>query len=480
MNAEDWLGDVDEEELKTKKKLAIVMAGENLDSPASMFGHTFLVAYNGDLPEPDDIVVEYLADTSSNEYNPVSALILKVPGRFTFSRYFYKYKQNDLENRDLVFYEVDMKKVDMEKIIQKIKESKTKSDSYNFITRNCSYYVFRLLINDDSNPLITIPIRSIDQLKQKSIIKYTRYIVSTQKLLEYSFKNLSETEKDTIDNVLNGHSCGESCNTNANLKNILGLALNYQIPREYSLEIRKHLNQEKKKYPYSEKELKTNIPENQTDPSANLKISSLQLLYNNNNSLLFTFTPAYKSIFFVNNQPIGTSQVESLRTQMAIFKDKVKITEFNLFRMEAMIAGGHFSKGIVRYVDFSYYDWSVFHKGKNEAVARVGFGYTKKIFESLQITAMPYLGGRVYDMPKERVAAFDSGMRFYLHQSIYDLFHIKIIYNYDFSNVLGFNQRLSLESMIMNDSPLNLVCNMTIVNDKEKSKSINLGLSFFF
>ncbi len=478
--AKDWLGEVSISELQKKTKLSIVLAGENLDSPASMFGHTFLVAYDGDYPKPNDIVIEYLADTSDNQYDTISALLYKVPGKFSLSRYFFKIKQNDLEDRDLIVYDVDMSSIQISNVIQKIKTFSPAENQYNFISRNCSYYLLNLLIDNDSRRLITVPLRTIETLKKKSLIKFSRYVPSTLKKLEGMYGQLSTNNRQTIQNVLSGQSCLAPCLDKHEFENTLGLALNYRIPREASLSLRNHLTQEKKKYTYIEKESSMIPQKGEVDPTNEMKISSLQFLYNTNGAMVLNFSPIYKTYFGVNSRPMDSSTVESFRTQIAVSQSILKVTEFNLFKMEAMIPGGYFSKGIVRYVDLSYYDWSVFHYGKNEAVARVGYGLTHKLFNNFQISFIPYVGGRFYDLPNERLGMFDSGIRFYLIYSIFDNFHIRLIHNYDFSDKLGFNQRIQLESLFFINKAMSLVFNVTSVNDIQQSVSTNLGLSFYY
>ena len=242
-----WFGPIEPNDISKKTKLSIVFAGENLKTPASLFGHTFLLAHNNEDPEPDSIVIEYLADSGNAKFSRFNALFATVPGRFKLTRYVDKIHQYNHNNRDLWIYELKKSTIDLE-IIQSVVTNNLKNNTpYNFISTNCSYYLYALLQKDmKSTAIYTVPIQTIKDLKKSGKIKSITYQPSTLRVLEAKTKALTGKERDDLKMILQGLSCGNQCSSRDEFTTAVGQAINYRISREPSHLLRSHLMNEKK------------------------------------------------------------------------------------------------------------------------------------------------------------------------------------------------------------------------------------------
>ena len=468
-----WFGHIDPNDISRKKKLSIVFAGENLKTPASLFGHTFLLAHNHEDPEPDAIVVEYLADTGNRKFNRFNALFGSVPGRFKLTRYADKMFQYDHENRDIWIYELKKPEIDLELIQGEVTNNLYKNSPYNFFSTNCSYYLYSLLQKDHKLKVFyTVPIQTIKELRKNNKIKSITYRPSALRLLEIKTKSLTGKERDDLKMILHGYSCGDQCSSREEFTSAVGHAINYRIRREPSHLLRSHLMNEKKKFPISDKYLLS-----KEDPEKTTHVNSAALEYTNTSQLIFTFHPAYTNFYTQSGNSRSYRSLEIFQSRWLLSDKDQNLLEFNLFRMEAVIAKGYFHHGFVRYLDLSFYNWSVFHNAKDETVARFGIGYALNLFWKLQLGVLPVIGIRVVDIDQKAEFAGNVGFRIYLHQSPFKFFRYKVVYQYDFSNVVGFNELWSVELVLLDFKHWNLSTTMNFVNDTEESSFIRAGIN---
>ncbi|TLD80445.1 DUF4105 domain-containing protein [Helicobacter sp. MIT 05-5293] len=131
-------------------KATIVFPAAHINSPASMFGHTFLLldsTFNSRLLA---FAINYQADADQEHEN---ALIFALKGLFglysgsySILPYYDKIKEyNDAENRDMWEYELNLTQEEVLKMYRHIWELSDAFSWYYFFHRNCSYNVLWLL-----------------------------------------------------------------------------------------------------------------------------------------------------------------------------------------------------------------------------------------------------------------------------------------------------------------------------------------------
>lgn len=128
----------------------LVFAADYLNSPSSMFGHTFLRL---DAPEQneDTRLLAYAVNFAATigKYNALSfawnGLTGGYPGVFSLMPYYDKVKEySDMENRDLWEYQLAFTPDELQRLLDHLWELRGVEFPYYFLTRNCSYQLLAL------------------------------------------------------------------------------------------------------------------------------------------------------------------------------------------------------------------------------------------------------------------------------------------------------------------------------------------------
>jgi hypothetical protein len=130
---------------------SLVFSSYYLNNPASMFGHTLLRLNSADPTQPHllDFALSYSADSSDVDGFLAYAwqgLTGGFEGRFQIFPYYERVKvYNDLENRDLWEYRLDLDSEQIDFMLLHAWElANTRFDFY-FLRENCSYHLLSLL-----------------------------------------------------------------------------------------------------------------------------------------------------------------------------------------------------------------------------------------------------------------------------------------------------------------------------------------------
>lgn len=129
----------------------LVFAADYLNSPSSMFGHTFLRLDAVEHTEDTRLLayaVNYAANTgTSNSFVFAwKGLTGGFPGEFSLLPYYDKVKEySDMENRDLWEYELTFTPDELQRLLDHLWELRNIEFPYYFLTRNCSYQLLSLL-----------------------------------------------------------------------------------------------------------------------------------------------------------------------------------------------------------------------------------------------------------------------------------------------------------------------------------------------
>lgn len=129
----------------------LVFASDYLNSPSSMFGHTFLRL---DAPgqTEDTRLLAYAVNYAANT-GQASALTFAwkgltggYPGVFSLMPYYEKVKEySDMENRDLWEYQLALSPAEVDRLVDHLWELRDIAFPYYFLTRNCSFQLLSLV-----------------------------------------------------------------------------------------------------------------------------------------------------------------------------------------------------------------------------------------------------------------------------------------------------------------------------------------------
>jgi hypothetical protein len=132
-------------------RVSLVFPAAFLNSPASMYGHTFLrldPAGQGDAPPLLSYAISYAADGNESEglAFALKGLLGLYPGVFTNSPYYLRIRDyNDLENRDIWEYELTLQGEEIERLLAHAWELGTTRFDYWFFDENCAYHLLSLI-----------------------------------------------------------------------------------------------------------------------------------------------------------------------------------------------------------------------------------------------------------------------------------------------------------------------------------------------
>lgn len=180
------------------KSVTMVFPSAHINSPASMFGHTFLRINSAYKSKLLSYAINYAADADSNKENgflfAIKGLIGGYFGKYSLLPYYEKLKEyRDSEQRDVWEYDLNLTENEVRKMVNHIWEINGTYSYYYFFTENCSYNMLWLI--ELARPNINLrehfsyqvtPMETIHAISEEKLIKNKTYRASKRTiLLEY-------------------------------------------------------------------------------------------------------------------------------------------------------------------------------------------------------------------------------------------------------------------------------------------------------
>lgn len=132
------------------EKVTLVYSAAYINSPASMYGHTFLrlSRRTGEGQRLIDYIVNFAADATTD--NGILYALLGLTGgfagRFYVMPYYVKIQEySNIESRDLWEYELALTPSEAERLVEHTWETRSTHFNYYFVTENCSYFLLELI-----------------------------------------------------------------------------------------------------------------------------------------------------------------------------------------------------------------------------------------------------------------------------------------------------------------------------------------------
>ena len=202
----DW-----REQLNTTS-VVLVFAAAQLNSPSSMYGHTFL-RFDPDNVEKNSTYLSYalnfgatVPDGDEGFLYAARGLTGGYPGNFAANPYFEKIKEyNQLENRDLWEYRLNLTQDEINTMLAHMWELKGVNFDYYFFDENCSFRLLELLDVArpgfnlvDNFPVTTMPLDTIRVVDDAGFVDDVFYRQSILTELENQLLQLSDTERQLV------------------------------------------------------------------------------------------------------------------------------------------------------------------------------------------------------------------------------------------------------------------------------------------
>ena len=174
----------------------LVFPAAHINSPASMFGHTFIRINSSYHSRLLAYAINYAADADPSKENGVvfafKGLFGGYAGRYSLLPYYDKLKEyRDTENRDIWEYDLNLTKKETLRMFEHIWEIKDVHSSYFFFTDNCSYEMLWLI--EVARPSVhlrkhfffdVIPLETVHVAKEEGLLEKTSYRPSKRSIIE--------------------------------------------------------------------------------------------------------------------------------------------------------------------------------------------------------------------------------------------------------------------------------------------------------
>jgi len=188
------------------KRLSLVFADSHINSPASMFGHTFLRIYD---KEKDlfSYIVNYAAkvDDSNALVYAFKGLFGYYKGVYSVAPFYTKIREySGIEGRDLWEYEINVGEEELRLLKLHLWELKDTYSYYYFFHENCSTEVFYLLNfakperRLDLKTPWTVPVDTVKALIVSGVVKKVSYEPSLLSRLKSRAAFISEKEMKAV------------------------------------------------------------------------------------------------------------------------------------------------------------------------------------------------------------------------------------------------------------------------------------------
>jgi hypothetical protein len=198
--------------------VTLIFPAAYLNNPSSMFGHTLLRI---DAKDQDDktrllaYTINYAANT--DETNgitfAINGLVGGYLGTFSIMPYYLKVREyNDMENRDIWEYELDLSPEEVDRLLMHAWELGPIYFDYFFFDENCSYYLLELLEAARPDLDLTsdfrwwaIPSDTVREVvKQQGLVKKAVYRPANATAIRHRLALMRPEERDLVRAVSRG------------------------------------------------------------------------------------------------------------------------------------------------------------------------------------------------------------------------------------------------------------------------------------
>jgi hypothetical protein len=382
------------------KSVTLVFPSAHINSPASMFGHTFLrinSSYNSKLLS---YAVNYSANVDTSKTNGISFAIKGLTGgydgRYSLLPYYEKLKEyRDTEQRDIWEYDLNFTTEETTRMFNHIWELQNATSNYYFLTENCSYNMLWLL--EIARPNLYLrdkflfqvsPIETIHAIESENlIIKKTfraskrRKILTYNNLIDDNYKQYSLDivwQKIKISSLI-----ADKTLSTIQKQYILENAMEFleyfymrsKITKNDYLNIFHEITTNRAKLG-SSKQIKIKRPANPllAHQSIRIKMGLGSNSNDNNKSVYLGFRSAYHSLDDNSYGLLRGTQIEFLNTLIDIKDNKLSIDKLTLLSISSITQYNLFFKDISWRTKIGWDKKYLYDTSKFNLTAGVGYG----------------------------------------------------------------------------------------------------------
>ena len=469
------------------KYVTIVFPTAHINSPASMYGHTFLrVSSNEETPLISN-AVNFAAKTDDTNglIFAYKGLFGEYEGRYSILPYYEKIKEyNNLEQRDIWEYDLDLTQDEIDRLVLHAFELKDSYSDYFFFKENCSYNILWLLeVARYDLDLVshftfkTVPLDSIKILKSYNLIKDSRFRYSNMRKMKNILEEKIENKEYLKTFVNEKEPLNETLSNDDKISYLDFKILYLQYQRannEYEKDeyLKKYLQLLKERSSYnraSAYDIKT--PFNPLNSHDSAKVS---LFYDSSDSFELGLKPVYNDIYDISEGYLEGAYIDFFDLNIKKTKDEnVKVDKFTLLKIKSLAQQDIIFKPLSWGIDLGYEhfkDQKDYLKIKPET--GLTFGNEKNFIYTM-------IGSNVYYKNSDQLYSIGSSVGFITNQ--FDDIKLGFRYSYDKYNKGLENNEFEISTTYKIEQ--NIALNVKYINDnlyKEDKERIKAGIFYYF
>ena len=469
------------------KHVTMVFPTAHINSPASMYGHTFLrVSSNEETPLISN-AVNFAAKTDDTNglIFAYKGLFGEYEGRYSILPYYEKIKEyNNLEQRDIWEYDLDLTQDEIDRLVLHAFELKDSYSDYFFFKENCSYNILWLLeVARYDLDLVshftfkTVPLDSIKILKPYNLIKDSRFRYSNMRKMKNILEEKIENKEHLKTYVNENEPLNETLSTDDKISYLDFKILYLQYQRannEYEKDeyLKKYLQLLKERSSYNKAsvyDIKT--PFNPLNSHDSAKVS---LFYDSSDSFELGLKPVYNDIYDISEGYLEGAYIDFFDLNIKKTKDEnVKVDKFTLLKIKSLAQQDMIFKPLSWGIDLGYEhfkDQSDYLKIKPET--GFTFGNEKNFIYTM-------IGSNVYYKDSDQLYSLGSSVGFITNQ--FDDIKLGFRYSYDRYNKSLENNEFEISTTYKIEQ--NIALNIKYINDnlyKEDKERIKAGVFYYF
>ncbi|MEX0604833.1 MAG: DUF4105 domain-containing protein [Marinobacter sp.] len=200
--------------------VTLVFAASYLNSPSSMFGHTFIRLDPPEDEEGTDLLlantISYAADAEAHDSELMFAyrgIFGGYPGITTIQPYYEKIRlYSDIENRDLWEYQLNLEPDEIDTMLAHAWEIRDRNFDYYFFDENCAYRLLALIdVARPGTDLLdevsthAIPSDTVRWVVDKELVASVHYRPSAATSVSYALDQLSDDNQTLAAAIANGY-----------------------------------------------------------------------------------------------------------------------------------------------------------------------------------------------------------------------------------------------------------------------------------
>lgn len=469
------------------KYVTMIFPTAHINSPASMYGHTFLrVSSDKETPLISNAINYAAKTTDSNGFIfAYKGLFGEYEGRYSILPYYEKIKEyNNLEQRDIWEYDLDLKQDEIDRLVLHSFELKDAYSDYFFFKENCSYNILWLLeIARDDLDLVskfsfkTVPLDSIKILKPYNLIKDSNFRYSSMKKMKHILEEKIEN-KEYLESFVNENKPLNDDLSIDDKVSYLDFKISYlqyqRANNEFDKKeyINKYLELLKQRSTYNQSsKYEVGRPFNPLYSHDSARIS---LYYDSSDSFELGLKPVYNDIYDISDGYLEGAYIDFFDINIKKEKDdNIKLDRFTLLKIKSLSPQDMFFKPISWGIDLGYEhfkDQSDYLKIKPETGLTFG---SEKDFIYMMI------GSNVYYKQSDQLYSIGSSVGFVI--SRFENIKLGLKYSYDRYNKSLENNQYEIFTTYKLDQNASLT--VKYLNDdlyKTNDEIVKIGLSYYF